>query len=156
MKLKGFVIIILCLFLNINTQAQKKIFIRVYNSSNVKIGKGNLLPGTDSTIELMHGHQHISIPVKEIVVIKTRHSAGHAILVGTAAGMSIGILLYTAATVIKNSESSFNLALIGTPMPVAGIVSGGIVAVARHKVTLRIDGDVEKWKITKQILPGMK
>lgn len=81
---------------------------------------------------------------------------GHAILVATAAGMSIGILLYTAATVIKNSESSFNLALIVTPMPVAGIVGGGIVAVARHKVTLRIDGDVEKWKITKQILPGMK
>jgi hypothetical protein len=34
--------------------------------------------------------------------------------------------------VIKNSEALFNLTLVGIPLPIAGIVVGGIAAVTMH------------------------
>jgi hypothetical protein len=84
-----------------SAQPDKKIFIRLYNNGHNKIGKGDLLYGNDSIIKIARGHKEISFPVHEISFIKTRRSAGHSILIGTAIGTSVGIIL-VAASVMSN------------------------------------------------------
>ena len=137
-----------------STNAQKNIFIRVYNSQNIKIGKGNLLLSTDSTIEMMQGSKQFSLSVKDAAVIKTRHSAGHSILIGSATGTGIGLILIAGAAATDNKShtglgpdaGSFGLALVGVAAPVVGIIGGGVAAVVGKRETFQINGDAEKWK----------
>lgn len=68
-----------------------KIFVRLYNNNNQKVGSGNLLIGNNSTEQLSNGHTSNSFPVSTIQIIKTKHGAVHNLLKGTLTGFGAGI-----------------------------------------------------------------
>src|SRR5947209_5361666 len=95
--------IAICFVLELNAQDSairkpqtQKLFVRLYNTDSKKIAKGDLLEGSDSTVEVLNQRKSISFPVNQISFIKTRHSAGHAILVGAIIGTTTGIILIAA------------------------------------------------------------
>jgi hypothetical protein len=141
---------------------EQKLFVRLYDHTGEKIAKGDLMKGSDSSIEIKHQHKDISFPVRQISLIKTRRSAGHSILIGTAIGTVTGIVLIAAAGAADNpdpnitSDPSFGLAIAGTAAPFAGAISGGVAAVLRKRETIRINGDAEKWKTAREKLLHIK
>jgi hypothetical protein len=165
--MKQFILFVLLLFsfeLYAQTQdtgkADKKIFVRLY-SSNDKIGKGHLLYGDDSTIEIMRKHKQLRFPVNKISFIKTRRSGGHNVLMGTAIGVGTSLALFVASAATDDKENneapggtSFGLGIAGLIAPVAGVAGGSIAAAVRKRETFHVDGDVEKWKHARNKIKG--
>ena len=149
---------ILCFITGNTAIAQRsntKIFVRLYNSNGKKIYKGNLLSGSDSTIQLSGKNTATSLPISKIFFIKTKHAAGHAILKGTAIGTGAGLLLLAASTSGDGGSygnNSFGIAVAGLLSPIAGIAGGGIAELFRKSRTFTINGSAAEWHTAKQIL----
>lgn len=94
---KGMLFIFLLLFslssyTQDNTQNVEE-FVRVYNLDGKKIGKGNINFINDTIIKIRKGGRIESIKIKDIGIIKTKHSAGHNVLIGAAVGGgTLGVL----------------------------------------------------------------
>jgi len=141
--------LVLLILLSNNIYSQKSIFVRVYDLAGKKVNKGHVLNITDTSLQL-EGKSPVDIPVDSIGSIKTKHSAGNNLLIGSIIGASsvaiIGavtaepegaIVEYTAA------EGAAAGALIGIPV---GAAIGGLTILFKNSKTFLINGDVMKWK----------
>lgn len=137
-----------------------KIFVRLYDNNNYKIGKGNLLYGNDSTIQLSKGHTIKSFPVTEVEAIKTKHAAGHNFLIASSIGVSAFIATEIIASSIgngnDNGSTSFDVALVGLPLPIAGLVAGGVAEALRKSETFIVNGSTAQWLAARKILLNLK
>ena len=146
--LLSFLIIFLSLTLSSQeTISYRNIFVRVYNQEGKKIGKGFLKSVTDSTLILAFNKHSKSIPIKTIKTIKTKHSTGNNILVGSGTGAVIGTAIGVSTA---NSDSLSQAA--GTIFgfgggAAAGALVGGVIAITKKKKTYNINGAAENLKL---------
>lgn len=147
--------LIFALLFVINSFAQKEtvekgLFIRVFNLEGKKINKGHVAFVGDTILGLKKNGNDIEINVKEIGTIKTKRSAGHNILIGSAIGTATGAILgaasadpdawifgYTAA------EGATGFGLAGA---LGGAAIGGISIAFKNSTTFIINGEELRWK----------
>ena len=135
-----------------------KLFVRLYDHNNQKVGKGHLLYGNDSTIKLSNGHTITSFPVSEIEIIRTKHAGGHNLIIGTAIGFGAGIAAIGLASVVDNGigESSFDIAVAGILCPLAGFAAGGVAEIFRKSQMFLINRNPPQWIAARNKLINLK
>jgi hypothetical protein len=159
--------LILGIFISSNgqtTKLPKNVFVRVYSINYTKLGKGNLLYSSDSTIKIARHGKTDSFPVKKIFYIKTKRSIGHSVLMGTATGTGIGLTAITVGVVILNAgegEEQTRNQKDHTPVfafiiPAVGAAVGSLIGILTKGETFEIDGEIEKWKAAKNKLLKVK
>ncbi|RTL47304.1 MAG: hypothetical protein EKK39_14560 [Sphingobacteriales bacterium] len=143
--MKTFTLLLFTL-LTINIYSQKKEFIRVYNIEGRKIIHGRDYEITDTTIEFKN--KHTIIPYTEIGFIRTKHSFGHNIGVGSILGIAaLGIFSFASNVQSDLFDKGTTVVLFST---LVGAPSGAFVGAIYNglKKTRRfnINGDFEKWQ----------
>lgn len=131
--------------------AQKNLFVRVYNLDEKKINKGQVLSITDSSLHLKSkGVNTVIFPIISIGKVKTKHSPGHHILIGSSVAASSMAILGAASADpdaaifgYTAGEGAGAGALLGAPL---GAVIGGIIYLFKKPKTFVINADKEKWK----------
>lgn len=143
---------------NESVKPKAKIFVRLYDHNNQKVGKGHLLYGNDSTLKLSKGHSINSFPVSEIEIIKSKHAGGHNLLISSFIGFVAGIVAISLASVVGNGigESSFDIAFVGFLCPLAGVVVGGVAEGFRKSQTLMINRNSTQWIAARKELLNLK
>jgi hypothetical protein len=84
-----FAAILLFFFLASVVCAQKRTFLRLYDTSGNKFSKGYLFATTDSSLTLYQGDTKLQIPAVQIGYIKTRRSMAHRVLIVSLAIVSV-------------------------------------------------------------------
>lgn len=141
------VLVLMCIIIN----AQK--FVRIYNASGKKIAKGYLVDEhqNDSFLVVKRNNSFDTIPVKNISYIKTKHSFGNNVLVGTIVGTSIFAIAgaISAGSPCDNCIIEFTAgegaaagAIAGAPL---GAVIGAITGLLKNSKTILINGDIQQW-----------
>ena len=153
MAFKTFLLVLISFYFYNVAFAQENIFVRLYNSSNQKIAKGKLRQSTDSIIVILQKRHLQSIPVSEVATLKTKHSQGHDILMGTTIGAGAGIIaILIGAATYNSSDGSGTINPItliagGVLLPIVGTGAGTVSALIKKSETYNIDGNTEKWKV---------
>ena len=151
----------MALIFSMEAYAQKEakthnVFLRVYNLEGKKISKGSVIFINDTLLALKDSSDKTAISMKDIGYIKTKRSAGHNILIGSAIGTATGAILgaasadpdawifgYTAA------EGATGFGLAGA---LGGAAIGGISIAFKNSKTFTINGDQQRWKAFKQMI----
>lgn len=143
---------------NKSVKPKTKIFVRIYDNKNHKVGKGHLLYCNDSTLQLSNRHIITSFPFKEIEIMKTKHGGGHNLLMGTAIGFVTGIAALVLATVVEhgNGVASYNIAFTGFICTLAGVAAGGVAEAFRKSQTFLIDRNTTQWISSRNKLLNLK
>ena len=130
--------------------AQKSLFVRVYNTAGKKIYNGHVYIVTDSSLLLIGKRAPDTIFVSHIGSVKTKHSAGNNLLIGSVIGAMSGAILGAASADPNNliypstaGEEAASGALIGVPV---GVAIGGLTILFKHSRTFIINGDPLKWQ----------
>lgn len=157
---KGMLFIFLLLFslssyTQDNTQNVEE-FVRVYNLDGKKIGKGNINFINDTIIKIRKGGRIESIKIKDIGIIKTKHSAGHNVLIGAAVGGgTLGVLGAATAdpddwVLGYSAPEGFAVGLVIGGA--TGAAVGGLTALFKTSNTYLINGDLEKLKLFMEMI----
>lgn len=139
------------LFLCMPAVAQKKIFLRFYNSSGKKVNKGYLIEVSGNTLSLQRRHDTASIPMRKIYQIKTRRSAGHSMLIGAAVVGSVGALVGGGIGANFGNRENRGNAITGVLSGIvvggyAGAAFGGVNALLTQRQNFIINGDLQQWE----------
>jgi len=132
-----------------DTIQTKKIFVRVFNESGNKIAKGKIFSLTDDAIYLSKGEKSVTISLKDIGYIRTKHSAGHNVLLGAGAGAAAGMILGAASA---DSDGWFGYTEaegatgFGLLMGTVGAAVGGITVLFKNSDKFEINGDPKRWE----------
>lgn len=133
----------------------RKIFLRLYDDNDNKIGDGDFVSATDSTLLLKKGRKTKTVPVTTIYAIKTKHGYGYSVLVGTTSGLFAGSLVYliSAMAIMGQtniaSDTEYNLGLVAIMAPVAGAAVGIGAEQFRKSDTFLIHGNTAEWLVVK-------
>lgn len=132
------------------------VFVRVYDLQGKKIGKGNILSMSETSLQLYRKEELVTVLASNIGSIKTKHSAGNNVLIGAVIGATamatLGaatadpdalILGYTAG-----EGASVGALLGGT----AGAAIGGITILFKNSKLYQINGDREQWMAFKEMI----
>ncbi len=146
-------LMVLTLYSNVYSQngsINKDMFVRVYNLEGNKIGKGKVFNVTDTLLTLKKNSKYINLKPSDIGLIKSKHSAGHNVLMGSVIGGGTMAILgaasadpdawifgYTAA------EGATAGALFGG---IAGGAIGGITILFKNSITFTINGKESNWQ----------
>ncbi len=130
--------------------------VRVYDLQGKKIGQGNILSISETSLQLNRQGESMEIPVNSIGSIKTKRSAVHNVLKGAVIGATTMALL-GAATADPDSwvfgytagEGAAIGALLGGT---AGAAIGGITILFKNSKFYEINGDKVKWKEFKEMI----
>jgi len=133
-------------FLAVNIYSQKREFLRIYNLVGKKIANGRDYKITDSTIEFKDINKIIHY--SQINFIRTKHSFGHNIGLGSLIGIGSFGLFTLAANVQSDLFDKGTVVIlfstfIGAP---SGALIGAISNVFKKPKKFDINGDIEKWK----------
>ena len=144
----------IALFLCVNITAQElpkksKVFVRVYNNEGQKIAKGKILNITDDALILKKGSSSISVPISDIMYIKTKRTNGHNILIGGLVGT--GIPLYGLAQ-SSDEYSTVGFILITPILAAIGSGIGYITTLFKNSQHYSIQGDPIKWQSFKEAM----
>ncbi len=155
-----------------HADAQKKTFMRVYQSGKLKTVRGFYAGVTDSAIIIFSHNQNDTIFYADIQEIRTRRSGGHNILVGVVSGFVAGTITGLATykkpapqppadpncTFCPLFNYDFSLTqgeaatLGGFLGSLEGLAAGGIISLARKKITFPVAGNFTNWLLLKKIL----
>jgi len=128
----------------------------VYDLKGNKIARGRVLSATDTSLQLKG--LTMSIPVRNIGSIRTKHSAGNNVLIGSIVGTcTIGIPFAIAGVDYASGEDDAAAAVVGV---ITGSVAGAVIGAAtiplkKSKLYL-IDGNPEKWKTFRSAIPAQE
>jgi hypothetical protein len=141
-----------------NMYAQKSIFVRVFDLSGKKINKGHVFTVTDTSLQLKGKSVPVNIPVRSIGFIKTKHSAGNNVLIGSIVGVSSLAILGVASAEPDAEIAGYTAlegagagAIVGLPV---GAVIGGLTSLFKNSKSYLINGDVTKWKAFQLTVTG--
>lgn len=134
----------------VQVNAQKKLFVRVFDLNGKLINKGIVAGVTDTSLKLFSNQDTIELPISGFNVIRTKKSAATNVFVGAL----IGSLTTAGLVGLKNSEqqsfSGFEPvegtgtgAVIGLGV---GAAIGGFSALLKNPKTFTINGSPDKWK----------
>ena len=148
------VMLILALLFSINVIAQKEVkkdymFVRVYNLEGKKINKGIVFTVTDTTLQLKRNGRHENILFSNIGLIKTKHSEGHNVLMGSVIGASSMALIGAASAdpdAFLGWTAGEGAAAGGVIGGISGAAIGGITILFKNSKSYLINGDLSKWK----------
>lgn len=146
---KLILLITLLLLISYIGSAQKKLFVRIFDQSNHKIGKGYILNVSDSEILVGTKAKQTTFKYQQIGSIKTKRSFGNSVLIGSLiAGTPLAIIL--AATSCNDCLLGWSTGdgiLTGFTIggSIGALVGSGIAAL-KSKDNYVINGDIEKWK----------
>ncbi len=130
-------------------------FIRIYDSNGDKIAKGRILSVTDSSLIVESAKKSKSIPIKNVAIIKTKHSFGHLPLVLGTSGIILGGIVGAASYQGSNNSGSGWDIDLGIGASVLGgsmifgpglALEGVLISATKKHETFEIDGDVNKLK----------
>jgi len=142
--------------ITINTSAQKKTFIRLYDITGHKFAKGFFTGTTDSSIMLISRNIKTEIPVNKIGIIKTKRSAGNSMLTGALIGAVPGAIIFAAGSTGDDGFLTYTLrdGIVGGFFggAVAGAIVGAIVSAGKKRELYKIDGKMENWLQQKILL----
>lgn len=162
-NIKKILVFVISLILCANALAQNetdsaKVFVRVYNLQNKKIGKGKLVAIKESSLQLIRNKKIKEFSTVNIGTIKTKRSDGYNILIGTITGATaIGIAVASDTNANNAFFSVEGDILAGAIMGgTAGVAIGGITCLFKNSVTYEINGDMEKWKAFKIMMHNNK
>jgi hypothetical protein len=148
------IMVLLAFVLSTNIYAQKDtkksgIFVRVYNLDGKKINKGHIAFVGDTLLGLKRNGKYTEINFKEIASIKTKRSAGHNVLIGSAIGATTGAILGAATADpgawIYNYTAGEGAAAGALMGAAAGAAVGGISIAFKNPETYIINGSLENW-----------
>ncbi|SHJ05712.1 hypothetical protein [Algibacter luteus] len=135
------------------------LFIRVFSESRKKIAKGKIVFMNDSILCLKRGQKKQNIQVKDIWRIKTKRSEGNSVLASTATGATIGIVLGVATADPSDwwgytaGEGAIAFGSLGA---IGGAAIGGISSAFKNSETYVINGDIDKWRLFKEMIEKVK
>lgn len=152
-----FLLFLLCVTHNF-LQAQKRVFVRVYDTKGVNMGRGFLQSMTDSSLTLsMKKKRIVTIAVDDIGYLRLRRSMGHTI----ATSMTIFGLTGAAVGAISESKETDSF-LDFTPLEGAqigfflgagvGLLTGLTVGAIRKNPKFMINEKRENWLPVKREL----
>ena len=141
--------------------AQKKIFLRFYNSSGKKVNKGFLIDVSGNTLSLQRRHDTVNIPMREIYKIKTRRSVGHSMLIGVAVVGSVGALVGGGIGANFGNRENRGNAITGVLSGIlvggyAGAAFGGVNGLLTKRQNFIINGDLQQWESFTRFIHEMK
>jgi hypothetical protein len=153
------IMLLLLLALSTNIYAQNEIkknrmFVRVYNLDGKKINKGYVVSIGDTLLGLKRRGNDLEINVRNIGSIKTKRSAGHNLLIGSATGAAAGAILGAVSVEETNDlfgDSIYNISTVqgavtgGLMGAAAGAAVGGITIAFKNSETFVINGDLGSW-----------
>ena len=147
------VLSVLIFSLNMTAQNETEksgMFIRVYNMDGKKINSGKFLFTNDSVLGIKRGNKLDQIQITSIGSIKTKRSAGHNVLVGSAIGGGF-VAILGAASSDPDSFLGWSAGegiaagfILGAPV---GAAIGGITTFFKSPNTYIIEGDIVKMKL---------
>ncbi|WP_136480031.1 hypothetical protein [Cognatitamlana onchidii] len=151
-------VVVLIMYLNPKlSYAQKpeslnKIFVRVYNLNDKKIGTGKIAFINDSVIGLRRSEVYRSLFLKDIGRIKTKKSAGNNIAKGALVGTGVGVALAITANEDDLWPYSRGGAILAFGFSGAfyGAAVGGITAIFKNSEGFIINGDSKRWQLFKE------
>lgn len=121
-----------------NSFEDANVFVRVYDLQGNKIGKGDIVSISDTTLQLIKRHNTTDIPVSDIGFVKTKYSGGNNILIGAISGTGIGFF---------SGDPTIIAAGAG-----AGAVVGALTILFKKSESFQIDGDKTKLKALKDLI----
>ncbi|WP_413995621.1 hypothetical protein [Maribacter sp. 2307ULW6-5] len=118
-------------------------FIRVYNLEGRKIHKGRLQQVSDAGLRLIFNDSLVDVPVASIGKIRTKHSVGGYLLMGSIIGGSMGLGLIrgnweTETSSVYSGEERVVAVVGGT---VLGALVGGTTSVFKKSKKFVINGN---------------
>jgi len=144
-----FCLIVFLVVFSLPAISQKSFFVRIYDSNGVKTQKGFVLSLTDTSLTLQNGSRNNTIQLKDIGLLKTKHSAGHDILVGSIVNSVFNAIIFSAFAKPQKFENWTvgNGILYGILTgSVSGALAGGLNALFKKSETFLIQGDLRKWQ----------
>ncbi|WKD85464.1 hypothetical protein KCTC32516_00805 [Polaribacter huanghezhanensis] len=145
----------IALFLCANITAQElpkksKIFVRVYNNEGQKIAKGKMLKITDDTLFLKKGSKSVTVPLSDIMYIKTKRTNKHNVLIGGLFGVGYGLFGLTQSNGSKFDTVGF---VVLTPLFAAfGSGIGYLTTLFKKSTHYSIQSDAIKWQAFKDAM----
>ena len=84
------IILSILLLVTLSVTAQKKIFLRIFNSQNIYLTSGYLNELTDTSVKIIENRTILEIPIQQISVIHKNRGKGNRIFIGSVVGAAIG------------------------------------------------------------------
>ena len=76
------IILSILLLITLSVTAQKKIFLRIFNTQNIYLTSGYLNELTDTSVKIIENRTILEIPIQQISVIKKNRGKGNRIFIG--------------------------------------------------------------------------
>lgn len=151
-------IITICawLALTLVANAQKTIFLRVYNETGKKIQNGFLRSVSDSSLTIQNGGIMSEVPASKISMIKVKRSFGHTVAISAGIGAA-GFAIFGAATADPEAWIFGYTAAEGAAAgfitgAFTGAVVGSIIGATNKRPVLRINMNQKEWMKAKSAL----
>lgn len=166
-QIKNTVLLISLIFF-VNSYSQNKVishgmYVRAYNLEGIKIGKGKLFAFSDTLLILKQNSKLINLDPMKIGKIKTKHSTGHNILIGSLVGGATGAIVGAASSnqqtktrdggwlfgeyeYTTGTSSGTGAAIGGTIGILGGAITGLSISAFKNSNTFVINGDEANWK----------
>ncbi|MBX3238822.1 MAG: hypothetical protein KIT80_08580 [Chitinophagaceae bacterium] len=141
------------IFLSSMVNAQKKLFVRVFDQSGKKISQGHIVAVTDSSLHLnVKRKGAVDLMVTDIGKIKTKRPAGRNIWIGALAGVGAGAIIggisHQPSEDVYFKTTLAEDILVGALVigPLIGAAVGGVIALLNNPKIFIIKGSIENWK----------
>ena len=146
-------LMVLTLYSNVYSQngnISEGTFVRVYNLEGKKIGKGKVFTVSDTLLTLRKNSKYINLRPIDIGFIKSKHSAGHNVLMGSIVGGGTMAILGAASADPDAWIFGYSVAEGATAGALFGGVAGGAIGGAtslfKNSETFIINGEESNWK----------
>lgn len=119
------------------------LFVRIYDDTGKKINKGGLLTISNVGLRLEAKDSIVSIPVASIGEIRTKHTFGGKVLIGSLVGTSVGLGIIAGdpeTEVASPFSGGERIAAVTGGAVVGGLIGAGI-GLLQKRGKYRINGE---------------
>lgn len=130
------------------------LFVRIYDATGKKIHKGELLTISDEGLRLEEKDSIVSIPVASIGEIRTKHSFGGKVLIGSIVGASFGLGIMPGDPETERSSplsGEERIAAVTGGALIGGLLGVGIGLLQKRGV-YTIDGEASNLQVFVRVL----
>ena len=145
------ILFIVCVLHTVPYKTFAQVYLRLYDSTGKKIGKGYISAVSDSTVQLKSAIVR-TINIRQVQYIKTKLSCGSSVLKGSIAGLMCSLLIikFNGVPADADTNSVFITKQQGIIL-IAGTATGTLIGfisgITQKRQKIFINGNPEKWKI---------